>query len=149
MQPLFREDRRMIRQGILLVFLVIHTVLDIRSHMVPVWSAMGFLAGGAAVALIGGESPLTLAAGMIPGAAMLLTGKLSGEAVGYGDGLAVLVTGCCLGLRETCGAVLSGLVLSAGWSILLMVTGKAGMKNEIPWIPFLLLGCVGKIVTGL
>lgn len=83
-----------------------------------------------------------LLGGLLIGAGLLLISWLSGEQIGYGDGLLFLVTGIFLGFWDNMillwgAAILMGLV-----SLFLYLTGKIGRKERIPFIPFVLLAYV-------
>ena len=70
-----------------------------------------------------------------------MLGKLSREAVGYGDGGIVLVLGLFLSFWELLGLLAAASVLAALWTAVLLFWGKAG--RTIPFVPFLLAGFLG------
>lgn len=84
-------------------------------------------------------------AGGIPGMGLLLLGKATRQAVGYGDGLLVFLIGISLGFWESMSvfaAALAGTFLFA----IFLLAGKAGKKDsQIAFVPFLFLGmaCAG------
>lgn len=136
----------MVKQILLLLFLGINAIYDAVYQRIVLWSIPMFLLPGVIFLIWGEESVAPGLAALIPGILLLMTGKITKEAIGYGDGLIVLVLGIYLGIWETCEIVLGGLFLSAVWGGFLMVVKKKNRHQEFPWIPFLLLSYVGKLV---
>ncbi len=124
----------MIPQITLAVFLILNAARDlihrkILLKSIPVFSLLGFL-------LIR-EKPVNLFLSILPGIFLLLLGKITKQAIGYGDGLVVLVVGIYLGLTETVYVVIAALFLSSFWGAFHMLRNKTNRKSELPWIPFL------------
>ena len=133
----------MIRKVLLLGFLVVNAVYDVRYRRILLQTVPVFLISGVLL-LVSGEN--TLVSGLtalLPGVFLLLLGKITREAVGYGDGLIVMVTGIYLGLWETCAVVMGALFLSAIWGSVLMMGKRKGLHGEISWVPFLLISYTG------
>lgn len=86
---------------------------------------------------------------LLPGAFLLLTGAVSGEEIGYGDGLAVLAVGILMGGKFTLYAMTGGFWLAA----VCILAGylRRGFVREmalrVPYLPFLLIGMV--VMTGV
>ena len=86
------------------------------------------------------------AAGLLPGILLLALGRGTKEAIGYGDGLAVITAGIYLGLWDTLETILLGLVLASLWAACLMAGRKKGRKDRIPFLPFLFFGLAGRLL---
>ena len=67
------------------------------------------------------------------------------EKIGLGDGLFLLALGCMNDTETYIRTLWMGLLLAAGYSILLLFHKKS-RKTEIPFVPFVLLGYVGGLV---
>ena len=67
------------------------------------------------------------------------------EKIGLGDGLFLLALGCMNDTETYIRTLWMGLLLAAGYSILLLFHKKS-RKTEIPFVPFMLLGYVGGLV---
>lgn len=78
-----------------------------------------------------------LAGGILVGICLLGVSKITGEALGYGDGVAVAVTGSYLGFWENVELLFGALLLAALISAVLLLTGRAGRKTRLPFVPFL------------
>lgn len=117
------------------------SAVDIKHHRVhkgiamaySVLALLGHLAGGA-------QSPAALAAGLLPGACCFLISLVSREGLGFGD--SALITGCgvSLGLWPCLGILFTALLLSGLWAAVLLVFRRVRRGQEIPFVPFLLLG---------
>ena len=73
------------------------------------------------------------------GVALLLLAKVTNEAIGYGDGMVVIVVGLWKGFFQTVELLLISLMIAALYSILLLVVKKVGKKHTMPFIPFLFI----------
>lgn len=77
--------------------------------------------------------------GMILGIGIMMLSFATRGSVGMGDGILLMVTGVYLGGHENLELFLTGLLLSALWSLGLLVFKKKNRKEEIAFVPFLLL----------
>lgn len=76
------------------------------------------------------------------GAILLLFCFFSKEALGFADGVLILVCGVAFGLYETVALCFFAAVYAGGVSAVLLLAKKAGKKSRIPFLPFLLLGYI-------
>lgn len=125
----------------LLLYLAAAAQKDIREkkvslHLAAVFAALALIWRGAG--MTGAEDLFWTFCGLIPGSLMLLGGRFTREAIGYGDAIAVLVTGLFQGFRGSAEIVIIGLMLSCPFSLFLLVIKGAPKNREIPFIPFLL-----------
>ena len=94
----------------LLMFLGINTIYDLRFRKILLWSVAAFSITGVCGGVpAGAEGTAMAASGYDPGILLLLIRKVTDGGVGYGDGLVVCVTGIYLGLWVTCEVVLTAL----------------------------------------
>ncbi len=77
-----------------------------------------------------------------PGIVFLLIGALSGEKIGYGDGLVVLSLGLYMGLQGLMDCILIGnfFVLAAITIDMIFAQKRSNTNREIPYIPCLFGG---------
>lgn len=131
---------------LLLVFLGINTWVDMRQKRISLLSVAVFgIAGILYQILYGRGMPLALL-GLIPGLILLLVSKTTGEAMGMGDGLVILVLGLYLGWSGAVEVLLLALFLSAFWAGFLLTAIKKGRNYEFPFAPFVLLGYAGRLL---
>ena len=76
------------------------------------------------------------------GAVVVVFCLFSKEALGYADGIMILVCGVAFGLYETAGFSFIAMVAAALVSVVLLLLKKAGRKSRLPFFPFLLFGYV-------
>jgi leader peptidase (prepilin peptidase)/N-methyltransferase len=84
------------------------------------------------------EAAGELVLAVLPGAGCILLSFLTREALGYGDGIVIMVYGLGMGFTCTVEWLLLGFFLSAIWAVYLCVFQKADRKKEFPFLPFLL-----------
>lgn len=61
-----------------------------------------------------------------------------------GDALLMLVLGIYLGLEAALDVLLLALFLAAVWAGILLFVGKKGRNYAFPFVPFLLIGYMGR-----
>jgi len=133
-----------VMEGIALIYMSVCTGFDIRRREIP----LPFLIFGIAAALgidiwwiwEGAVTMVETGIALLPGVFFLLMSFFTGEKVGYGDGLLLIVLGLLFGVYR-CFLILSiGLVSSAVVSLFLLLLRRAGRYSRIPFAPFLVLG---------
>ena len=77
--------------------------------------------------------------GMLLGIGMVFISIVTGGSVGIGDGVLLVVTGVYLGGQGNLQLFLTGLFLSALWALALLALKKKKGKEEIAFVPFLLI----------
>ena len=70
---------------------------------------------------------------------------ISGGMVGFGDGLLILTMGSVLGAGELAGILGGALLLCGIYSGIEYLILKKSRSEEIPFVPFLLIGYLGGI----
>ena len=141
--------QQMLREGLTGGFLLLCSCQDIRKRKISAKLLAVFGLIGAVLALESEASWQIWAGRLLPGACMLLLSRLSGEAVGYGDGLAVFVCGLLLEPKRNIAMLLTGSFFCALAAAVLFAAGKAKRKTSLPFLPFLLAGfCVQLILDG-
>ncbi len=79
------------------------------------------------------------------GVFIILTALISGGMVGFGDGLLILTMGSVLGAGELAGILCGALLLCGIYSGIEYLMLKKSRSEEIPFVPFLLIGYLGGI----
>lgn len=129
----------------LLGYLAIETRNDIRSREISM--ATAGISGILALLLRIWTGSLTgdlkgladLAVSVMPGIVLLAAGKVTRQAIGYGDGILLLICGLYLGGRMALVIFVTGLFFLFPVSLILLLSGKVKKEDELPFAPFLLL----------
>ena len=123
------------------VMLLAGSIMDIRDKTVPALYLVIAAAGSLLTAILYKGETGEMLLGLIPGAALLIAGKLSG-CVGEADGVLLLLLGGMYGLRDGGELMMYALLLAAAVSVFLIAVRHAGKKDTLPFIPFLLAGAL-------
>lgn len=116
---------------------------DVRHRQLTIIYILMFGIGGVILHLfVPVCSIYSILCGMLPGAFMLLISAATQGSVGMGDGILLVVTGVYLGGYANLVLLMTGLLLSALWSLGLLAFRKKKRKDEIAFVPFLLLSYV-------
>lgn len=138
--------------------LICMSIQDIRKKQISLWLLMTMAGFSVVMAIIGGwleneiKKQIFVRAllGILPGGIMVLFGKLSGGALGEGDGYTTVTLGIQLGIFSVIECLLQGMVLSGIYSGILLLTGKGNRKDTIPFLPFLTAGyAIFLVVTAI
>lgn len=121
-----------------LLFLAALTTEDIRKKEISVNKVMisGFLAALYRICMGHFLFP-EIIWGLVPGGILILLAFMTGESIGYGDGMAASVLGLWTGGWFTLAVVCAAIMLSGICGAVCLIRKKT---EPIPFIPFLLLG---------
>ncbi|MCI7739353.1 MAG: prepilin peptidase [Lachnospiraceae bacterium] len=129
---------------LIMSFLGINSWIDIQKKQISLVSVGFFMAVGILYECVVQNKNPDVFWGLLPGAVLLGVSKLSREALGMGDALLMLVLGIYLGLEAALDVLLLALFLAAVWAGILIVVRKKGRNYAFPFVPFLLIGYVGR-----
>lgn len=131
-------------EGIALIYMGVCMVFDIRRREIPLLLIIFGIAAAFGIDLWqireGVVTTAEVGISMLPGVFFLLTGFFTGEKVGYGDGLLLIILGLLFGVYRCFLTLCISLVFSAAVSLMLLLLHKAGRHSRIPFVPFLVLG---------
>lgn len=130
----------------LILFLVIGTVSDLRKRTLPIMLFAVFGLSGIVINITAGQVKAGLTVnwlfGFVLGIVFIAISLISDKKLGMGDALAILVTGIYLGGNDSALAVLYAMMVASLFSIVFLVLKKGSGKTELPFMPFLLTGCI-------
>lgn len=129
--------QQVFRYGLTGIFLLIGTWQDMRTRKIGMEWIILFGTAGMIMNIVFHSPWHIWFSGIMPGIVILIFGKLTGEQIGYGDGLIVIVTGLFLSGRENVSLFLIGLFLCAVSTTVLFFTGKITRRTTLPFVPFL------------
>lgn len=125
-----------------LSFLGMNSCLDLYKKQVSLFLVVFYTALSIPYLVMDRQRLFLLLAGVVPGLLLLCIGKVSGGAMGQGDGLVVMVSGLYMGLWKTLEWITLALLLAAVWAGFLLVFKKKGGKASFPFVPFLMAAYV-------
>ena len=95
------------------------------------------------------ENCLTQAAGLLPGALLLILSFAAGGSSGTGDGIGFLVIGILLDAQKTWILFMSALILASFCGIVLMILKRACRKTKLPFMTITAAVCVLLLTANL
>lgn len=129
---------------ILLVYLIVMAVYDIRRREIQPWcsAAAAVLLAVRQIYLITQGEVAVYAAfwGTAIGILLILLSILTSGEIGMGDGVLFLISGLLLGIYENSILLFLSLLLTAIVSGVLIVIKRVGRKDTLPFAPFVLAG---------
>lgn len=126
-------------KSILYGFLILFSYWDIRSRRMSTGWVFGGVFFSALYALFGGQKILW---GMVPGAVLCLLAWAAKGSIGCGDGLVLMIIGNLTDVRMSLLILSVAVMMSFGYSIVLLVFRKKRRKDVFPFIPFYLSAMV-------
>ena len=139
----------MMQRVMVLGLLGLCSLEDIRHKRLTIIYILMFGIGGVILHLFAPVcSVYSMLWGMLLGVAMMMLSAATRGNVGMGDGILLVVTGVYLGGSENLALFMMGLLLSALWSLGLLVLKKKSRKEEIAFVPFLLLSYFIMLIRG-
>lgn len=141
------EMEEKIVKSLVLLMLLINGLLDWKKGEISLFSLVGFGVLGIGLNLwLKYQSLVEVIGGMGIGIILLATAFFTREAIGFGDGLLICVSGIYLGLWRNLGllilgAVCCGMILGIG-----ILAGRLKMADRVPFVPFLLFAFIGRMI---
>ncbi len=125
---------------VLLILLMICAIEDFKRKEVTVTYILLFGIAGVVLHLFYPNCSIySILWGVLLGISVMVVSLLSRGSIGMGDGILLAVTGIYLGGYENLELFLVGLFLAGIWSLGLLVLKKKKRKEQIAFIPFLLV----------
>jgi len=137
---------RIILPGILLLY---SSITDIIRREISVGAIFVFGILGILCALFGKDiSAAETVLGVLIGLLLVLVSIMTKGELGMGDGILICITGLYIGFSRNILLVMGALIMSAVFSMVLLAVRK-NMKQEYPFVPFLLMSYVIQLLLGL
>ena len=123
----------------ILSYLAYQTYKDIREKSISLKSVIIFSIAGAVINIgITNISLLNMFLGIAVGLCVILIGKLMKGAIGTGDGAVLSSIGILIGGKMCLFVFILAITISAAVVIILLVFRKVNMKQELPFVPYIL-----------
>lgn len=134
-------------QGLELLFLGLGTYFDVKSRELPLAFLTAFGLLGVACNIIWKYQSLKeVLIGCCIGGIFLVVGWLTKEAVGYGDGLSLVILGVFEGFSGMIPIVFGAFLLSGVYGLWRIIGLGEAASDTMPFFPFLFLALIGVIV---
>lgn len=128
----------MLKEHLILIILSVFSIEDMKKRRIHLLLVVMAAALGVLYQIFWGALTFTeILGGIFVGVILLALGRLTGEAIGYGDGLVFLVTGVFLGGLENLSLLFTSLTIAFIFSSIQIIIRKKTAKDEIPFIPFI------------
>lgn len=133
-----------------LIYLIVLSIMDIRKKRLN----LIFLLSGAIFIIAGRfcdekEMAVMAAAGILAGGIFLIISRVTGESLGYGDSLLIMVAGGFLGLWDLLSVLAAAFSLAAGYGAVMMIRKKFHRKTAFPFVPFLAAAYMGGLIIDI
>ena len=122
--------------------LAIQSVWDWRYRQIPIAVTLAGGVMGLLLSMMRERSLMDLCMGMVPGLVCLGLGWITREAIGYGDGFLLCAMGMYKSLEDIVGIIVLASSLAGILGMVLIILCKKKGKDQIPFVPFLLVGAV-------
>jgi len=122
-----------------LIYLAYQTNKDIREKSVSLKSIVIFSLAGAVInIIITNISLIDMLLGISVGFGVILIGKLMRDGIGIGDGAVLSSIGVLIGGKMCLLIFIMAITISAAVVIVLLVFKKVKMKQQLPFVPYIL-----------
>ncbi len=139
-----------ISRGLLLIFLIVLSCIDIRNRRIPVKILIpGVLGGIIYQAVWNREDWIMSVMGIGVGSVFLLISKVTCEGIGYGDSIVILILGIFLGGRELVEVLSFSFCILVVFAIAILCRKNMSRKYEVPFLPFLTGGYICYLIGNL
>lgn len=134
--------------GVALGILGVCSVMDLRKKRIPLIPIVICLGAGVLWQVLWqGTTAGKLLLSCLPGGILLGTACLTEQKIGYGDGWVVLASGVWTGMWDMFLILTGGMLACAVFSGFLLAFRKVNRGDTLPFIPFLLLACIGRLMV--
>ncbi len=135
-----------ISMGTLFLNVGINSFLDIKFRRISVIVCLVCGSIGVLIKVFDGDfNFLEMMFGTAPGLFLILVSIFSKGKVGMGDGILLLSLGTLIKAESIIEILIVALILTSMFSVVLIVIKRANLKSSLPFVPFLLLSCIGHL----
>lgn len=129
-------------QFLLLITLLIQSYWDLRYKAIPLLVTASAGGMGLLLSLLSQREGADLLWALVPGVVCLGVGRLTRQAIGYGDGFLL----CAMGMYVSCESLLSicmtACMVAGVVALGLLAFRRKRGKDQIPFVPFLLVAAI-------
>lgn len=129
-------------QFLLLITLAVQSYWDLRYREIPLFVTAGAGGLGLVLSIINERSWQELLCALIPGIVCLGIGRMTREAIGYGDGLLLCAMGMCVSCERLLSIGMTAFLVAGVVALLLLAFCRKRGKDQIPFVPFLFVATI-------
>lgn len=130
-----------------MIFLIWESYEDIRKQTLNVNHLLFFMGAGLIVRIFLIKTPVyEILTGLTAGLIVLFLGWISHEAIGYGDGMVILITGIYIGGKMTLYVCFLSIIVMTIVAIGLAIRKKIHLDMRMPFVPCILAGYIGGLL---
>lgn len=122
--------------------LVINTILDVKFKKISIRVTVIYGLLGIVFQIVKQTVGLWMLSSLFPGLIAILLARVTGEKIGYGDGLLILAMGCYFTISELSYICMTAVCMAGVVALLFLVVLKKSKDYAIPFVPFLFWGYV-------
>lgn len=138
---------RQVLQGVEILYLLLGGYFDIKEKLLPINLFAIFGSFFCISNFLGNYRSLKeMLLGSCIGIVLLMLGWITKEAIGYGDGLGVLILGLMEGFSKTIQIVWLAFALSGIYGLWKLIVLRKEKTESIPFFPFLFLAKLGELL---
>lgn len=138
------------RYVIVLAFLLVCSLWDVKYRKIPVFVYVSFLLISLIVVYkTKGFDLRCILVGVLPGVCVLFMSFVTHEKIGYGDAMAIILLGLVYDLGEVVSVCIAGFYSAFLVCVLMLIVGKVKVGDRIAFVPFLTIGNIMSILTGV
>lgn len=129
------------------IFLLCESIQDCKSQELDVTLLAGFgVLGFLARVLYMKSSMDEVLESILIGVVFIVFSSLTKEAIGYGDGVVLLILGLFCGIRVVLQSSLVAFFLVVGVCLFIGIKRGADYEMRVPFVPYLLFGFIGGMI---
>ncbi len=145
------EERKEMKETVwenigILGLLAVCTYTDIKEREIYIKVIIGFSLVEAGLFIFGCLSDgMRFPYGILVGVAIWVGSRLTKGGIGEGDALVLMTTGIALDVDKNIILLLGASMIAAAYGLLLILSGRADRKKEMPFLPFILMTYIGML----
>lgn len=130
------------KEVVLGIVIGIHAGIDWKRKEIPLWLSLVGIVGGIVFCIQEGRAWTSILVASVPGVISMIFSKLTGEVIGYGDGILFIMLAFYLSLEEILSIGMAAFSIAGVVALILLLFFQKKGKDRIAFIPFLYLAYV-------
>ena len=128
--------------SLVLIVLLFSSIEDVRHGKISLYGVIFGSAAAVMIQLVYRHDFTASLIGALIGILMLITARMTRQAVGYGDGAVFLFIGVSLGWKKCMEILMMSLLLISIAGVFMIAAGRVTRKTKWPMLPWILISSV-------